>query len=130
MRNDLDNFFGYNVKVETRLLPAYKIVVVDSILASGLKSKGGTPDEWGTPWTYGVKLTNMPMGEMIMALAIFHEKDPPIIDETGINYNVDLNLVADVYNFEDIRKGFQKLGLDLVKYDKPMKVVVIRDKEK
>jgi peroxiredoxin len=130
MRNDLDNFFGYNVQVETRLLPAYKIVLVDSILASRLKSRGGTPDEWGFPSTNGVKIINHPITRMILALALYHQKDPPIIDETGIQYNVDLNLVADVYDFEDISKGLQKLGLDLVKYDKPMKVVVIRDKEK
>lgn len=130
MRSDLDNFFGYNVQVETRLLPAYKIVVVDSILASRLKSKGGTPDEWSFPATNGVKIINCPIARAILYLAIYHQKDPPIIDETGIQYNVDLNLVADIYNFEDISKGFQKLGLDLVKYDKPMKVVVIRDKVK
>lgn len=53
--------------------------------------------------------------------------DAPFIDKTGIEGNIDFELDAVFTDMKDVKRGLQKIGLDLVPGVKEMKVVVIRD---
>ena len=54
----------------------------------------------------------------------------PFIDETGLTQQFDFIITEQVKNFDEFKKYLQTLGLDLVKGEKEMKVVVIRDPKK
>jgi hypothetical protein len=50
------------------------------------------------------------------------------MDSTGIQSNVDIKLEGGPWlTIEDVKKSFNKVGLDLLLAKKSMKVLVIRD---
>jgi hypothetical protein len=52
------------------------------------------------------------------------------IEEAGNKDNFDLTLDADMTDINDVRRALQLQGMDLVKGQKEMKVIVIRDSKK
>jgi len=49
------------------------------------------------------------------------------LDETGISGNIDITLDCIMNDLDDLKRGLQVNGLDLVKGEKEMQVVVIQD---
>lgn len=138
MQRDLKNFFGYDVSIETRKMPYLKLVATDEAKIK-LKTRGGKTDASNS--VAGVNFTNVPVSGTIVKdggylVTLVHvisynaylvSKDLPLIDETGIKGNIDISFEAVMTDWEDIKKALQKQGLDLVKGEKDMKVIVIRD---
>lgn len=50
----------------------------------------------------------------------------PIVNETGIEENVDLTVNADFMDIESVRKGLSKYGLDLVEKTSTVKMIVFK----
>jgi thiol-disulfide isomerase/thioredoxin len=127
MQNDLQNFFGYTVKIETRKMPCYKFVATKEALEK-LRTKGGPELSFKQPLgNKGIDAKNISIRNLI-AIVTSSAGFPPemqIIDETGSNENIDIQINA-LY-FDDWIKELHKNGLDLVPYEKDMKVLVIND---
>ena len=124
MQNDLKNYFSFDVTVEKREMPCWKIVAGKNA-EELIKTKGGPPS-----WTgnfSGFTLQNQPINSLLVEIWGFHQYEPIFIDETGISYNIDLKIDAVLTDLNDIKKALQKNGLDLVRGEKEMKVIVIRD---
>lgn len=139
-QRDLQNYFGYQVTVENRQMPYWKLIVADtSKVNAGLLTKTpGKKLKWGDestpPWTF----TNVIMRDIIYMLSTTYgfgsfnygklsvEDQIPFIDETGIKGEIDLKFDRN-WSFDDMRNYLAELGLVLVKSKKEMKVVVIRD---
>jgi thiol-disulfide isomerase/thioredoxin len=123
MQKDLNSFFGYDVKVEIRKVPYWKLVNISTNI-SKLKSKGG--DELYEYSHAGFKYVNVPIVSIINAISSLYPYDV-FVDESGIVDKIDISINAILTDIEEVKKELQKNGLDLIKGEKEMKRVVIRD---
>jgi uncharacterized protein (TIGR03435 family) len=139
MQRDLKTYFNYDVHVETRIMPYWKLIVRDKKIVKaalvtktpGQKCKIKDSDD---PFYF----TNVDMRDIIWMLGSSYGYPPydygklpkaeqgAFIDSTGITDEIDFKFDRS-WSFEDFRRYLQSVGLDLVKDKKPMKVVVIRD---
>ena len=123
MQKDLNCYFGYDAKIELRLMPYWKLVAYRGAEAK-LKTAGGLEKR---EYTHaGDKLQNVPVNEIINCLWAYQQHEAPFINETGIKENIDINLDAILTDLGDVRKALQKYDLDLVKGYKVMRVLVIK----
>nr|WP_121272648.1 redoxin domain-containing protein [Pedobacter schmidteae] len=127
MRNDLENYFQFEVKVENRMMPYWRLEA-NKDAVSRLKTKGGKSV---TDYKKDrVDLVNTPVSGLINAIWYADPYGPPVVDCTGINGNIDIHYNAISIDFEDIKRALLQKGLSLVKDRKIMEVVVVRDRVK
>ncbi len=126
MQRDLENYFGYQVRVVEK--PAICWVIrADSSAEIKLETKGGSPHFLDHDRTE-IKFVNAPMKALAIQLYISHYYDGPFIDETGISYNIDLHLkVFPDDNLDKIAIALKDVGLILFKTTRKLKVIEIRN---
>jgi thiol-disulfide isomerase/thioredoxin len=131
VQQELKNIFGFEVSIETRPIPAWKLIVTKPGVAEKLKTKGGEKFFSEGVTTAGYSFKNYSSSYLLVMLqASFLEVHYfPFVDETGITGNIDFSIDADMTNLEDVRKALQKQGLDFVRGTHEMKVLVIRDQK-
>lgn len=124
MQNDLKNYFGVVGYFEMRKMPYWSLTATNEAKQK-LKSKG---DKF-----YNKKLLNTgfefrdyPIRTAIDRFSNRDVTDPPIIDETGINYNIDLAIDARLSDFNAVKEELKKNGLELILREKEMKVLVLK----
>jgi thiol-disulfide isomerase/thioredoxin len=122
MQNDLKNYFGYNISIEEREMPCWKLTSSDEGKKM-LLTKGDTPYYNGSIDT-GFIVKNFPIREV---LALFRAIKLPIIDETGINGNIDIHFKHTVLTEEEIKKGLKENHLLLQKSNTKMRVLIIHN---
>jgi hypothetical protein len=128
MQADLKNCFGYDVTIETRRTPYWRLVA-GKHAARLLEAKPGRPASdadditggkfYGTTVTMLVSVINH-SNELII-------NDRPLMDETGIKGHIDIELNAVMTDLDDIRRALRAYDLDIVPGERDMKVIVIRD---
>jgi len=123
LRDDLKKCFGLVARVEMRHMPCY--VLVNKGDPNRFATKGSPPDI-GDYHMGNLQLRNVPMHYMVKRLwARFPDLDP-IIDETGITGNLDIDLNSLRFDpLPETIKALQAIQLDLVKTTRSMKVIVI-----
>jgi len=144
MQRDLKNYFGYDVAVETRMMPYWKLTA--SAKAKRLL-KTATPGE-----KYRTLYTDSNNGSTVFKNAVTRdliwmlgsnfgyqwqsydqlplEDQAPFIDETGLDIQIDFVMSKENQtDFQGFKQYLESKGLKLEKSTKPMKVVVIRDPE-
>ncbi|MBX2956183.1 MAG: DUF3738 domain-containing protein [Cyclobacteriaceae bacterium] len=152
MQQDLLNSFGYNVSVETRLMPCWKLIA-----SKETRSKLAAKHPHNEYRMYEVsngdlQFENAEIRDIIFQLeinygygtngALVHHPHlhPPFIDATGITGKIDFAYKAEYLNrMQEAREGGPKFtldqyrellstfGIELIKDKIPMKVVVIRN---
>jgi hypothetical protein len=129
MQHDLDNYFGYDVRIETRKFPYWKIVATDDAKIK-LTTKGGA--SYVTAHKPGSILKIREIRNVSMAYIIYHilpsnSSNMPFIDETGIKGNIDMTLRYKTLfgDLNDDKRALHENGLDLVRGEREMKVLVI-----
>ena len=128
MQRDLKNFFGYDVVVETRPMPYLSLVVTDKTKMKSLITDG-VPGRSSSSLIH-VDYINQPVSGLIRLLDLqlnLGRKDLSLIDETGIQSNIDISFKGITTDFDEVRRALQTLGLDMLKREKPMKVIIIKD---
>ncbi len=123
MQRDLQNYFSMTATVEVKEMPCWRIIAGQK--ANLLKTQGGPPIFTGN--FSGFVLQNQPVHSLLLEIWGFFQREPVFIDETGIDYNIDLRIDAVMTDINDVKKALQKKGLDLVPGEKVMKVIVVRD---
>jgi thiol-disulfide isomerase/thioredoxin len=127
LQSELKNMFGYEVSVETRIVPVWKLIAQPGA-GQKLRSKGGEPGRSPGSTAAGFSVKNFPVKKTLALITKYiSDYQTPFIDGTGIIGNIDFSIDADMTKWNEVRQGLQKLGLDLVKDKKPMSVIVIRD---
>lgn len=131
MQRDLKNYFGYEVSIETREMPYWRLIATEEARIN-LKTKGGamTITNGNRPLWSGAMYQNYPMKKLATTVGYYSQvtKDgSPLIDETGITSNVDIDLDWAKGDYEIVRKALQKNGLDLIPGKRKIKCLVIRD---
>ncbi|HEY0667084.1 MAG TPA: redoxin domain-containing protein [Sphingobacteriaceae bacterium] len=128
MQTDLKEYFDYDAGIETRTMPYYKLVIGDLKKVKKIVSNGGESSFESDGFTR-ISLRNIKWAEFYKSCIRnnFHLLTTPFLDETGLNCNINIKIEAKLQDPEDFRKALQKYGLDLIRGEKEMKVLVIRD---
>ena len=131
MQNDLKSYFGYTATVEEREMPVWKLIAkpeAEKLLKSKSK-KTYARDEGTSGGAAGIVWRNM-KGNLLKGIIdryMSDRYDIPYVDATGIDYNIDITIDADMSKREQVRSELQKYGLDLVQGTRKYKVIVIKD---
>jgi hypothetical protein len=136
MKQDLQNYFGFKARLEDRMMPVWKLVVVDTVKVKSLKSTGSVSFQNKTSDKYqGFDGTNVSVKTLIKVCMtpIYHISDKSyledaLVDETGIQYNIDIAINASMTDFTEVRTELNKNGFDIIKGVRDMKVLIITDR--
>lgn len=123
MQSDLHNYFGFDVKIESRKLPYWRLVISDERKLQ--RHINDDPEYSKKTGEYGL-LKNMSIKSLIYELASRYY-DMPFIDGTGLTSMVKLTFNDWWFVFDDIKNALGNIGLDLVRCKREMKVLVIND---
>jgi thiol-disulfide isomerase/thioredoxin len=127
MQNDLNSYFGYDVYLETRLVPCWKLIATAESKGK-LQTKGEAQSFKGDH--AGYTMVNVPISKLLRSIWATNQQEPSFINATDITSNIDITMDAIFSDLESIRSALRKNGLDLVKATKEMKVLVIKDPKK
>lgn len=131
LQEDLKRAFGYFVDSTIKKLPAMKLVVIDSIRTSFLKSAGGKFSINTEIGHADYKARNISIDYLLRLISSYHNSDNALyIDGTGINYQIDIDLNCVMTDFNDILKSLRENGLDFIEDEVEVKVLVIKDPSK
>jgi thiol-disulfide isomerase/thioredoxin len=122
MQRDLEACFGFTASMETRVVSCWRLIASNQA-AKKLITKGGPQqvDELTPHVSY--QFSNVPMKRLLQYFGVF--TNDIIIDETGILQNIDFT--SDCIDLESLQAFLPTYGLQLVRGEKQMKVLVIRD---
>jgi thiol-disulfide isomerase/thioredoxin len=124
LQRELINCFGFDATIETRNVPCWTLTVRKDTTVS-LRSGGGTVEVFDSPLQ--VKLKNGSVEQLLLTIGSIHQDKTPFIDETGIDYPIDIEVDALMLDLPEVQRALYRNGLELLKKERPMKVIVIRD---
>lgn len=142
LRYDLDNYFGFHTSWEKLNTPVWKLIVVDKEKVAKIRAAqaGKVKEEYLTPLKeFGdTRLTSASgrdiLGTVYNAIVRYIQKetglkvyDLVLVDETGLDYKLDITFRASMHDLKGIKKSLNADGLDIVKGEKVMSTLVIRD---
>jgi thiol-disulfide isomerase/thioredoxin len=116
MRRDLKNYFEYDVFIEKREMPVWKLVIVP-------RKDEQQDKRQDKAFNHEYKYVKA----LLLALDIENSGDIPFVNETGLEANVNIKLNCNLNDLDDVKNALRENGFDLVKGEKEMKVLVIRD---
>lgn len=128
MQKDLKRFFNYSVTIERRKMPAYHLVVIDPEKTFKLKTEGGAPSFTTENKYFGYKIVNFPFEDF---MAIFNNVIPsdgryyPLTNKTGLNFNVDISINANMGDINEVNEELTVYGLQLKKGTQDMMTLVL-----
>ncbi|WP_439697434.1 TlpA family protein disulfide reductase [Mucilaginibacter sp. AW1-7] len=130
MQKDLKTYFNYDIRIENRKMPCWKLTANENAKIS-LETKGGRTENLNSQnrWQE-LHLRNITMQQLISWLTSYSGIDRVfdiVSDETNIKSNIDIDLNIVKGDYQSVKEALQKNGLDLEKGEKEMKVLVIRD---
>ena len=139
MQSDLRNYFNYDVSIENRLMPAYHLIVTDQEKVQMLRTKGGKPLSTalgGRGYKFArYDVINKKLQEVMRKFTTCFPRDGgdklplPIIDRTGIDFNVDFSIRADMLDLDSVNEALSGIGLHIKRGLEEMKTIVVRDFE-
>jgi subtilisin family serine protease len=139
MQRDLDKYFGCRAKPERRKMPYWRLAknnqFKESLLRTTdsmkLKVKNGLRRIDAIE--NGVVFRDVTAGEildLIYSNNRLNRFDHPLIDETGIDYTIDLRMESYLTDKEGVIRELARNGLDLSLAEKEMEVVIVEKEKK
>ncbi|EHQ27030.1 Redoxin domain protein [Mucilaginibacter paludis DSM 18603] len=134
-QEDLQRYFGFKSKVELRKVKVWKLVVIDKQRVAQLKTTGQKQEIKSFGPYEGYNYTNVSIDQIIKGRDVCQSpfKDmyknldliPPLINDTGLSFNVDMSIKAFMTDFQDVKDAFNRNGFDLVLSEKELNSIVI-----
>lgn len=125
LQADLQLWFPYRASIETRTFPVLELVVLPKVDKKQFRTKTEKLYVKGSPISYTFQ--NAPMSRFMAVLRNYLSKQV-IVDATGIDFPIDLELDANLLEPASVAQALRSLGLDLVPANRPLKVLVIHDR--
>lgn len=127
MRMDLLKNFPYSAHIEKRKLKCLVFKKEDPGIET-LKSSGDKSEYQVN--SFGVKLINQSLNELLFELEgkYLAKADIPILNETGIDYPIDLDISAKLFEIDSLIKAFRAKGIIISQEERQINVLVIEDK--
>jgi len=126
MKEDLDDYFMVKTEIKVVRVPC---LILYSVHKGILKTKGGKSE---TPHSsldgLPIRYRNVPFNLFVQGLQNILPGLTPILDETGIKGNVDMDINAKLDDIEGIRKELLRYGIGMKYKIRRMRMVVIRDR--
>lgn len=124
LQQDLAKQFGYTVAVEEREMPVWILTATPEAkrqLATRSAAYSMTGDH------AGMQFRNASLKSVLEVIRDYNHQQPPIVDQTGMNTNVDIAIDALMNDFNAVRESLGANGLTLTKSHRKMKVIVLRE---
>lgn len=121
----LSQYFGYRAVVTQRLMPYYGLIIT-SAKDYHLRTKNAVKKELSGYAGYDFK--NISIQHFIQYIDRYKGGVHPIIDETGINYRIDISGQAIMTDASEVLNSLRHSGLDLVIKQKLMTVIELHSK--
>ena len=124
MQEDLKRFFPQvKASVESKTKTVYALVQMEGQQYPKAMAGKQAYQAAGN----GVRMRNYPLQGFVYHLnSSFQQNNPyPIVNRTGIDYPIDLSLDAKLSNIESLREALLMNGLDLVKQEEVISVLVL-----
>jgi thiol-disulfide isomerase/thioredoxin len=125
VQNDLAGYFGYQVQIEKRKLPCY---VVRQLYPKARKLESKEVAFKGALNHGGFEYSRIIFSEIMNILAYYNESDIPFIDESGIDYPIDIKVDALLTEQDDFFSALHKAGITISKEEREMSVLVLYKK--
>jgi len=125
MLSDLERFFRVQIKVETKEINS---LVLEKMTVDALRSVKQVSDYKEIDMLDSTELF-VTHNSFALLTSFLNKRDyPVIIDKTGIEYPVDIQLkVAKNYKFDDLKKALNKVGIKVTNRISPQPIIVISD---
>lgn len=123
LQKDLEATFGVIGRVEERMMPYWSVQRGDTS-ADFLRTKFLKTERSSSYSGFSYKRCSFQ--EIITLVESKGFGTMPFIDETGISWQVDLEIEADMTDWGEITEQFAKKGLVFEKKFRPMQVIVVR----
>lgn len=125
MRADLDRYFGFISTIEQKKNLALVRIADNDFRAKSTQSSTERDN-------YGVSVKKGSINYLTTAIYYFldranKDKYAEVIDQTDIDYPIDIEIVADMKNLTSVKSVLQSIGLDLIETGPQGEVCVIRD---
>lgn len=120
--NKYSGYFGRTEKRQTRCL-----LLVKTGSGPNIHSSGNKPDKQLLISECRYYLHNQPISLLVNELNRIPGIKIPIINETGIEENIDIRLTPASNSLPDIRKALRFYGLDLVETRKELELFILSD---
>lgn len=120
---ELEFYFGYKAKIISCAVPCWKLTVSDErLLPASNHSKTEIKKD-----AAGFTLLNQSISKVVQIIYKYNPLEVPIIDFTGITYNIDLSIVAAMEDMADIAKSLASFGLKLDKGEVQMQTIILEE---
>lgn len=126
MQRDLFNYFGYDVAVEKRKMPVWRLVKMPGY--EKLRTKAKEPSYFGDGYTH-IEFKNYHSSLLIKMLGGKFPSGPVFVDDTNLPWNIDLKINAVMTDINEISESLGRSSLSLIKDSMEMRVIVIRDRK-
>jgi thiol-disulfide isomerase/thioredoxin len=123
LRKELEFYFGYKARIGNCAAPCWKLTVIDEkLLPASSRYKTEIKKD-----AAGFTALNQSISRILQIIYRYNSLEVPIIDCTGIKYNVDLNIVASMEDMHDIAKSLAPFGLKLEKGEAQMQAIILEE---
>lgn len=122
LKNDLRNYFGYDVMITRMPAPCWTLVSLPGKRET-LRSKADTMSV--TSSYAGFYARKIPVSRIISLLDGYRKDGLQIVDRTGIDFPIDIDLDVSIFQLSDLIGPLHAAGLDLVKGEKMMTVMLL-----
>jgi hypothetical protein len=126
MRKDMNALFPFvSAKIEKQNRPCLVLKQVPGNRSFQSRDTGHTSVQRNP---YYLICNKFPAASFLMVLQLAYQNSHlPIVDETGYTGNLDLHLEAEIGNPDALNTELNKFGLALIKEDKPIETLVLKD---
>lgn len=120
---DLEFYFGYQARLVGCTVPCWKL----SITNENLLTPSGRNKAYVKNDAAGFTIFNHPISKILQIIHQYNPLEVPIIDCTGINYNIDINIDASMEDMNDIAKSLAPFGIKLTKGEVIMQAIILEE---
>lgn len=124
-KDDLEFQFGYNGTVEYRLMPYHSIAIRDGFYEK-LRSKNTSKLSKINHSSLEIKKGDI--RELIGLLTGRMQKEIPFIDNTKIDFPIDINIEAVMHDLDAVKQALYTIGIQISTSVKPMRILILRKK--
>ena len=121
LRKELESYFGYKARIGSYNVPCWKLTVIDEkLLPASSQHKTEIKKD-----VAGFTALNQPVSKVLQIIYRYNPLDLPLIDCTGIKFNLDLNIIASMEDMHDIARSLAPFGLKLEKGEIQMQAIIL-----
>lgn len=124
MQADLDKFFGLKIVKGKRPMKCFVLKLKD---ADKLSTNHQSPKMKSTQLY--IRMQNQPFSFLADAIKVYIPRDiADVIDETGYNKNVDIDINVNIGEITELRKALSQYGIDVNIENRIVEVLVLSEK--